>query len=315
MRRRTRNERRGTQEDQSSAFNGMWSVEVGLVNGNVFVSFHVYDLCTSGLGQEPEKAALRIALTSLVSFFAWSNKNAAEQKNNKYAKQSLFHRQGEFFKEGAGQPDGKDCFGQIGHDFSDKFPSGFVNDSHGNTRVAWTDGGVKRGFPRPSRAFVNGGLGRDEGRIVHRPSSIIHRLMFVLCFILFFIPVAAMAAADKTWIGAGDNVSWEDKNNWLPKGEPIITESVVVDKKDSTVVISQTFKALSLLVGGRNASLRVQDFVSGEINPQDKTAKALYIKKGGLVTLISDGQITLKGSFLNTEETSTSEPAFMFSVE
>ena len=138
-------------------------------------------------------------------------------------------------------------------------------------------------------------------------------LGFVSCVLC---PVSDTWAEDKEWIGIGDGVSWEDSTNWSPAGKPSLADKVTIDSNDAQVVVAETFKAKFLIIGGREtSSFFVQEFVSGDITPTEKTDDALYIHKGGSVKLTGPGTITLNGTFRNTEKALETEPAFMFTVE
>ncbi len=135
----------------------------------------------------------------------------------------------------------------------------------------------------------------------------------LLCFLVFSVTAFA---EEKLWTGDGDTVSWEDDSNWDPSGKPGAQDDVIIDVKNAQVVSSETFQAQSLIVGGRkNPLYKTQDFISGEIDPEDVTKDAVHIRKGGQVVSTGEGVITLKGTFRNTEKPLDTEPAFMFSVE
>ncbi len=142
---------------------------------------------------------------------------------------------------------------------------------------------------------------------------------FVRLFVCLFVGwlVCGQAqAADKQWSGAGDAASWSDASNWFPASIPSTSDDVSIDATSASVLASATFSAKSLTVGGRQTSTFTTDnFVYGTITPTKNTDNALYIRKDGAVTLKGTGDITLKGAFKNSEESLTSEPAFMFGVE
>lgn len=142
-------------------------------------------------------------------------------------------------------------------------------------------------------------------------------LIFIFCILLFQgLGSKAVLAEEKIWSQGGDEVSFEDGANWTPAGKPSIDDDAVITKTGSDVDISKTFDLKSISIGGKGqAILKTEDFISGEITPDENTDNALYIKKDAEVTLEGAGQIKLKGTFKNSEETLVSTPGFMFSAE
>jgi hypothetical protein len=135
-------------------------------------------------------------------------------------------------------------------------------------------------------------------------------------FLVLFFLTLSIASGEKQWTAGGDAISWEDITNWYPQAVPSPTDDVILDATGVNVLISRTFYAQTLKVGGRHDSnLAVADFVSGTISPASNTDDALYTRKGGFVTLNGDGIVLLKGSYKNSEETLSDEPAFMFRAE
>jgi hypothetical protein len=141
--------------------------------------------------------------------------------------------------------------------------------------------------------------------------SVIISVSIVIIFL-----VLSVWAAEKQWGAGGDALSWEDATNWFPQVAPTTSDDIIIDVAGANVLISRTFYAQTLTMGGRNeSSLTSADFVSGTISPTENTDDALHIRKGGAVTLEGAGIITLKGAFKNSEETLPDEPAFMFKAE
>ena len=144
-------------------------------------------------------------------------------------------------------------------------------------------------------------------------------LVLVFFFIFNLLPAVfpQKACAElKYWSQVGDNVSFEDAANWLPSGIPNLDDDVEIIQVGANILASETFHLKSLAIGGKgDTSLRVDDFVIGEISPEQNTDIALYIKKGGNVILQGSGQVKLSGSFKNSEESLVTSPAFMFSAE
>jgi hypothetical protein len=123
------------------------------------------------------------------------------------------------------------------------------------------------------------------------------------------------SAADKNWIGAGDATTWADAKNWLPNTVPTSADNVTIDLKDANVTAAQTFAAKSLYIGGAsNSTFSTNNFIYGNLIPDSSSGYALYIRKGGMVILNGQGIITLRGTFINTEETLSGQESFMFQL-
>ncbi len=143
---------------------------------------------------------------------------------------------------------------------------------------------------------------------------------------IFFIGVMIIAAlstvaspeasaVDKNWVGSGDASTWADAKNWLPNITPSSADNVTIDLKDSNVTAAKTFEAKSLYIGGAsNSTFSTNNFIYGNLTPDSSSDYALYIRKGGLVILNGQGTITLKGTFINTEETLSGQESFMFQL-
>ena len=141
------------------------------------------------------------------------------------------------------------------------------------------------------------------------------RILIICGWIAFFMAMPVYAA-EKQWSGGGDGASWEDLSNWSPVGVPSASDDVTINTQNANVAATKTFNAKTLTLGGRKESnFVVQDFVYGTISPAQHTDTALHIQKDGFVTLEGVGDITLKGSFKNSEESLASEPSFMFLAE
>ena len=126
----------------------------------------------------------------------------------------------------------------------------------------------------------------------------------------------AGVAAEKNWVGSGDNTTWADDKNWHPAGEPTSADNVTIDLKDASVSATRTFEAKSVYVGGAAKSLfSTDDFIYGNIIPDSNTDPALYIRKDGTTVLKGAGTVKLRGMFKNTEESLTGEESFMFTLE
>lgn len=134
---------------------------------------------------------------------------------------------------------------------------------------------------------------------------------------LFFLLIYGIVFGDeKQWSAGGDGTAWEDPLNWFSPAVPTANDDVIIDMKDAEVLAAQNFFAKTLNIGGREkSSFTSNDFICGIIGPDSNTNNALDIKKDGLVVLKGAGDIVLKGSFKNSEESLPSEPAFMFGLE
>jgi len=139
--------------------------------------------------------------------------------------------------------------------------------------------------------------------------------IFIISFLVIFFSPISVSAADKQWSASGDGISWEDAYNWADIGVPLASDTVTIINTAS-VLISKTFYAKSLSIGGRNeSSLETSDFVYGVIAPDSNTDYAVSLKKDAALTLKGPGDITLKGQLLITEQSSDTEPSFMFTAE
>ena len=148
-----------------------------------------------------------------------------------------------------------------------------------------------------------------------RHYSVALSVIISVSIVIIFL-VLSVYASEKQWSAGGDVLSWEDPSNWFPQSVPATSDDVVIDVSGANVLISRTFYAQTLTVGGRNESILTSaDFVSGTISPAKNTDDALYIRKGGAVTLEGTGVLVLKGAFKNSEATLADEPAFMFKAE
>lgn len=153
----------------------------------------------------------------------------------------------------------------------------------------------------------------------NRTSNTIH--LVILAFIFTFYTLDPMHytlsyAADKNWIGTGDNTTWADGQNWFPNGEPTSADNATIDLKDAYATAKRTFEAKSLSIGGAaDSTFATDDFIYGNLIPDSFSDNALYIRKGGTVVLRGQGTIKLKGMFKNSEETFTGEESFMFILQ
>ena len=145
-------------------------------------------------------------------------------------------------------------------------------------------------------------------------------LLFPIFLVFLLLNCGGVCAEDKQWSGNDDALSWEKDINWFFNGVPALADNVVINAQGASVTISKTseiFNAASLTVGGRTGStVTVENFVYGLIDPASSADNALYIRKDGEVVLQGGGGVvTLKGMFMNSEQTIPNEPAFMFGAE
>lgn len=121
-------------------------------------------------------------------------------------------------------------------------------------------------------------------------------------------------AADKNWNGGGDASTWTDAGNWLEAAAPSASDDAVVDQSSVTATIAQDFNVKSVTLGNKRTSvLNVNNFVSGNVEPEDTDDDALSIgKKGKIVMKGTAGKLTLKGAYKDSEAILPDEPTFMF---
>ena len=140
-------------------------------------------------------------------------------------------------------------------------------------------------------------------------------IFFIIFCTLYPAPTTLVYAADKNWIGAGDASTWADAKNWFPNTVPNSADNVTIDLQGSNVTATQTFEAKSLYIGGSSDSaFSTNDYIYGTLIPDSSSNYALYIRKGGFVVLSGQGIITLRGTFINTEETLSGQESFMFQL-
>lgn len=131
-----------------------------------------------------------------------------------------------------------------------------------------------------------------------------------------FLLASAVYAAEKNWDAGGDGSDWSDGDNWHPAGIPTLADDIVIDSEDAEVTCSQTFKAKSITVGGRETSkLTSENFVYGTVEPDATSDVAMLCRPGGTIKLKKAGVLTLKGQYMDSEETLAAEPSFIFWVE
>ena len=137
----------------------------------------------------------------------------------------------------------------------------------------------------------------------------------LLAMTFLFVPKAS--CEDKSWNAGGDKTDWFDDANWLPAAKPTASDDTLVDMLDADVDISQTFAAKSLTLGGKKPSaLTVDNFVTGEIAPANKTDVSLHNRRDGFILMKgSAGKMTLKGTYKSSREAVPDEPSFMLYVQ
>ena len=143
------------------------------------------------------------------------------------------------------------------------------------------------------------------------------RFSCLLVFLFVFISVLGFSvtatAGDKIFGAGGDGTSWSDDDNWFPATEPTLTDDVLIDGEDNAVVLTQTFKAKSITIGGHEiATLTSNNFVFGTISPESTSDTAISVRPGGTFTLKGAGMVTVQGQYKDTQESLSDEPSFYF---
>jgi hypothetical protein len=141
------------------------------------------------------------------------------------------------------------------------------------------------------------------------------KILIALIFLIIFYTLhfTQSYAEEKNWSGAGDGVSWSDENNWYPKPAPASSDDVLIDSEDASVACSQTFKAKSITVAGRQGStLTSENFIVGTISPASGSDVAIQNRKDGKIILKGEGAVTVQGQYKDSEEPLVAEPSFMF---
>ncbi len=129
--------------------------------------------------------------------------------------------------------------------------------------------------------------------------------------------VSSAFAEEKSWNAQGDGTAWTGDDNWMPPGAPTTTDNVVVNLKDASTNISQTFKVGSMTLAGKNEStVTVNNFTDGDVVPANAEDIAILNRRdGNLILKGSVGKITLKGAYKDSEEIIADEPSFMLYVK
>ena len=140
------------------------------------------------------------------------------------------------------------------------------------------------------------------------------RLVLIAVLLLVSFPARA---EEKNWNGQGDQTTLEDGANWLPVGAPGASDDAMINFKDASVDISQTYHLKSLTLGGkRKSTLNVSNFTEGDVTPGHTTDEAVMNRRDGYLLLKgSAGKITLKGAYKDSEEVIPDEPSFMLYVK
>jgi len=128
---------------------------------------------------------------------------------------------------------------------------------------------------------------------------------------------ATSFAEEKNWNAQGDGTAWTDDANWLPAAAPTVSDDAVVNLKDASVDISQSFNLGYLTIGGKQTStVKVSNFTEANVVPGNVTDNAILNRRDGNLTLKgSAGTITLKGTYKDSEEIIPDEPSFMLYVK
>ena len=140
-------------------------------------------------------------------------------------------------------------------------------------------------------------------------------LIGITGFIILILTGPAVSE-DKTWSASGDGTNWSDEDNWTPAVEPASGDDILIDAGDAAVVCTETFKAKSITMGGRETpSLTSNNFIFGTVSPDSGSGIAVLNRSGGTITLKGAGTLTLQGQYKDSEESLTPEPSFMFWIE
>lgn len=138
--------------------------------------------------------------------------------------------------------------------------------------------------------------------------------LFITLYTLHITPV--VYAEEKIWSGAGDGWSWSDDDNWSPTVVPTEADGVLIDVEDASLICTETFKAKSITIGGRQTSkLTSNNFIFGLISPASGSAIAILNRRGGTLTLKGAGILTLRGQYKDSEEALAVSPSFMFWIK
>ena len=141
-------------------------------------------------------------------------------------------------------------------------------------------------------------------------------LLLLLIFITSFLLILSFSraeAVDKTWGGGGDGTSWSDKDNWSPQEVPSESDDILIDKEEVSVICTETFKAKSITLGGRQASiLTSNNFIFGTISPASSYDIAILNRQGGTFVFKGGGVVTVRGQYKDSNESLGLEPSFMF---
>jgi len=138
----------------------------------------------------------------------------------------------------------------------------------------------------------------------------------VIIFCLVLVITSTAIAEEKNWSAAGDAATWSDDDNWSPVAAPTSADDVLIDAESAAVTCTETFKAKSITVGGRETSTMTSDnFIFGTISPDSGSDIGILTRSGGTITLTGSGTVTVQGKYQDSEESLVPEPSFMFWVE
>jgi len=145
---------------------------------------------------------------------------------------------------------------------------------------------------------------------------LIQWLSVFLSVALSVLMVVPAIAAEKNWSAAGDAATWSDDDNWSPAAEPTSADDVSIDAESAAVTCTETFKAKSVTVGGRETStLTTNNFIFGTVSPDSVLDIGILTRSGGTITLTGAGTVTVQGQYEDSEESLTDEPSFLFWIE
>ena len=135
---------------------------------------------------------------------------------------------------------------------------------------------------------------------------------------MFLISVMILTAApsraeEKTWTGSGDAKNWFGDENWSPLAAPLNADDVVINSESASALLSSTFNAKTITLGGNTPSaLTMDEFVSGAVTPATTSDIALLNRKDGhLILKGTSGTMVVRGSYKDSEEVLTDQPSLV----
>ena len=139
--------------------------------------------------------------------------------------------------------------------------------------------------------------------------------VFTILVITFF-SVTIPASADVLAWGLLGTGYWDTASNWYPAQIPTASDDIYMDAEGAIILIDSDFEAQEIFIGGLYAvDINVSDAIFGTIAPVVSSDPAIYMRKDGYLKLTGTGILTLKGSYLSSDDNIVPEPSFMFSAD